>query len=153
MTENYTIAVVHGPNLNLLGTRERDIYGSETMDDINSMLKSVASEKGTGLQFFQSNSEGAIVDYIHQCRGLSVSGLVINPGAYTHTSVAIRDAISGVSIPAVEVHLSNIHAREEFRKHSYIAPVCVGQVCGFGSFSYVAGLLSLIDHLGREKNG
>jgi 3-dehydroquinate dehydratase-2 len=145
MTGKYTIAVIHGPNLNLLGTREPGIYGSETMEDINFRLSAVAAEKNTSLRFFQSNTEGAIVDFIQQ--NMDVEGFIINPGAYTHTSVAIRDAFSAVTLPVVEVHLSNIHAREEFRRHSFIAPVCLGQICGFGGYSYVAGLLAILNHL------
>jgi len=146
MALKHSIAVIHGPNLNILGSRETDIYGTETMSDINSRLEAVAQKDGFKIETFQSNSEGAIIDYIHLCAN-RVDGIVINPGAYTHTSIAIRDAISGVAIPAVEVHLSNIHRREKFRRHSFIAPVCIGQICGFGGFSYEAGLLALVKHI------
>ncbi|MCP4129828.1 MAG: type II 3-dehydroquinate dehydratase [bacterium] len=135
------IIVVNGPNLNLLGTRETDTYGHATLEDINGILKRYATENNLEIDFFQANGEGEIINYIHENR--TADGMVINPGAYTHTSIAIRDAITGVQIPTVEVHLSNIHAREEFRKHSYIAPVCLGQVSGFGYNSYLFGLQAL----------
>ena len=143
--KKYKIIVINGPNLNLLGTREKSIYGDKTLDDINSILTKYAEENLSEIISFQSNIEGEIIDFIQKNR--TSSGLVINPGAYTHTSIAIRDAISGVSIPAVEVHISNIHSREEFRKHSYIAPVCIGQISGFGIYSYVLGLEALINYL------
>lgn len=136
------ILILHGPNLNLLGTREPEVYGTMTLADIENALKEQAGELDITLRFFQSNHEGALVDQIHDARGWA-DGIVINPGAYTHTSVALRDAISGVGIPTVEVHLSNTHAREAFRHHSYIAPVAVGQVQGFGWRSYEVGLLAL----------
>jgi len=148
MALKHLIAVIHGPNINILGFREPDIYGTDTMSGINSKLEAVAQKNGFEIETFQSNSEGGIIDYIQQCAD-KVDGIVINPGAYTHTSIAIRDAISGVAVPAVEVHLSNIHKREEFRHHSFIAPVCIGQICGFGGFSYEAGLLALLEYLGR----
>ena len=150
MTLKKLIAVIHGPNLNILGSRESGIYGTEAMSDINSRLEIVAQKNGFKIEAFQSNSEGGIIDYIQQCAG-KVDGIVINPGAYTHTSIAIRDAISGIAIPTVEVHLSNIHKREEFRSHSFIAQVCIGQICGFGSFSYEAGLLALLEYLGKAQ--
>ncbi|MCL2025823.1 MAG: type II 3-dehydroquinate dehydratase [Leptospirales bacterium] len=148
MALKHLIAVIHGPNINILGSREIGIYGTGTMSDINSRLETVAQKNGFKIETFQSNSEGGIIDYIQQCAG-RVDGIVINPGAYTHTSIAIRDAISGIAIPAVEVHLSNIYKREEFRKHSFIAPVCIGQISGFDGFSYEAGLLALLEHLGK----
>jgi 3-dehydroquinate dehydratase-2 len=138
------ILVLHGPNLNLLGRREPDIYGSMTLDDINSKLLDKADSLGVALDIHQSNHEGQLIDYIQQT---DADGLLINPGGFTHTSVAIRDAISGVGRPAVECHLSNIHAREAFRKQSYIAPVCIGQVSGFGWRSYLLGLEGLVRHL------
>jgi len=141
------VLIMHGPNLNLLGLREPEIYGRETLEEINSKLSSLGKELGVSLSFFQSNHEGALIDRLHSARAEGVSGLIINPGGYTHTSVALRDAISGIAIPTVEVHLSNIHAREEFRKHSYIAPVAIAQICGFGSEGYhlaLRGLLSTI---------
>lgn len=139
------ILVIHGPNLNLLGEREKDIYGKTTLEDINKELKAVAKEKGFDLECYQSNHEGQIVDKIHNAKKDGIKVIVINPAAYTHTSVAIRDAISACTIPTVEVHLSNIYAREEFRHTSLIAPVATGQVSGFGKTSYVLGLLAAID--------
>ena len=141
------ILVIHGPNLNLLGTREVDVYGSVTIDQINKDLKKLAKTRKTTLDIMQSNHEGEIVEKIGKAKG-KFDAILINPAAYTHTSVAIRDAISAVSIPTIEVHLSNIYAREEFRHTSLIAPVAKGQVSGFGKLSYVLGLeaaISLID--------
>ena len=129
------VVLIHGPNLNMTGIREQGVYGSETLEDINQWLLSYAKEKEIELTVFQSNSEGEIIDAIHRTYG-KADALVINPGAYTHYSYAIRDAIKAVMVPAVEVHLSNIHAREEFRSHSVIAPVCLGQICGFGKLGY-----------------
>jgi len=143
------ILVLHGPNLNLLGSREPEVYGRETLDDINRRIASEAAAKSVSIAFFQSNHEGALIDRIHQAREEGVAGIIINPGGYTHTSIALRDAISAVSIPAVEVHLSNIHAREAFRHHSYIAAVAVGQVCGFGSAGYLLALDGLLSTLKR----
>lgn len=142
------ILVVNGPNLNLLGTREPEIYGDKTLDDIRELLVSAVEGHDVTLDFFQSNVEGDIINYLHQNR--SADGVVINPAAFTHTSIALRDALVAIGIPAVEVHLSNIHAREEFRRISYVAPVCVGQISGFGIQSYLLGLLALIHHLGIE---
>lgn len=144
------ILVLHGPNLNLLGLREPETYGSATLDDVNQKLNSTATALEVELTIFQENSEGTLVDHIHASLGTQ-NGLLINPGAYTHTSVAIRDAIAGVSIPTVEVHLSNVYKREAFRHHSYIAPVAVGQISGFGLHSYVLGLQALVHHLRNEK--
>ncbi|MBD2260445.1 type II 3-dehydroquinate dehydratase [Pseudanabaena sp. FACHB-2040] len=141
-----TIQVLHGPNLNLLGKREPEIYGQQTLDTINQMLAEEARRLQIAIEFFQSNHEGALVDQIQAAMG-QVQGILINPGAYTHTSVAIRDAIAAVAIPTVEVHLSNIHRREPFRHHSYIAPVAVGQISGFGAESYRLGLHALVNHL------
>jgi len=141
------ILVLHGPNLNLLGTREPEVYGRQTLEDINRDLADLAGELGFALSCHQSNHEGELIDRIHQARQEAVQGILINPGGFTHTSVALRDAISAVAIPTVEVHLSNIHARESFRQHSFIAPVALGQVCGFGAESYrlaLRGLLSKI---------
>lgn len=138
--------VLHGPNLNLLGQREPGIYGHETLDSINRMLVQVAESLEATVAAFQSNHEGALIDAIHAAWGQH-QGILINPGAYTHTSVAIRDAIAAVAIPTVEVHLSNIHRRESFRHHSYIAPVAIGQISGFGADSYRLGLQALISHL------
>jgi 3-dehydroquinate dehydratase II len=141
-----SILVIHGPNLNLLGLREPGIYGSASLSDVNAMLAKEATQLDAQVTTFQSNHEGALIDQIHAAMGQH-QGLLINPGGYTHTSVALRDAIAGVNIPTVEVHLSNIHKREEFRHHSYIAPVAVGQISGFGMESYRLGLLALVRHL------
>jgi 3-dehydroquinate dehydratase-2 len=140
------ILVLHGPNLNLLGKREPEIYGSHTLEDINRTLVAQANLLGVTLDCFQSNHEGELIDLIHSALGTR-DGILINPGAYTHTSVGLRDALSGVNIPTVEVHLSNIHRREEFRHHSYIAPIAVGQISGFGADSYRLGLDALVHHL------
>ncbi|MBI1976797.1 MAG: type II 3-dehydroquinate dehydratase [Candidatus Omnitrophica bacterium] len=143
------ILVLHGPNLNLLGKREPDIYGKVTIQRINRALEKLAAENKVTVDFFQSNHEGEIVDKIGRIRG-EYQAVVINPAAYTHTSVAIRDAISAVGIPAVEVHLSNIYAREDFRRQSLIAPVVKGQISGFGVQSYLLGFLAAIE-LGKKK--
>ncbi len=142
------LLIVHGPNLNLLGARERDIYGDTSLEEINRRAAKHGASLGFDVDAFQSNSEGAIVDTIHTVRGI-YDGVVINPAAYTHTSVAIRDAIAAVDVPFVEVHLSNIHAREEFRRVSLTAPVCAGQICGFGPDSYLAAIDALARLLGK----
>ncbi|MBS1128306.1 MAG: aroQ [Nitrospirae bacterium] len=137
------VLVIHGPNLNLLGKREPDIYGAVTLEEINSHLALLARELGTDITFFQSNHEGELVQKIQDAMG-TCQALVINPGAYTHTSVALRDAIASTGIPAVEVHLSNIYRREEFRHHSYISGVALGQITGFGIESYLLGLRAAV---------
>ena len=139
------ILVIHGPNLNLLGTREVDIYGKVTIDNINDDLKKTGKMKGVEIEIMQSNHEGEIVDVIGKAKTNKINAIIINPAAYTHTSVAIRDAIAACGVPAVEVHLSNIYAREEFRHTSLIAPVAKGQVSGFGKTSYLLGLEAAIE--------
>jgi 3-dehydroquinate dehydratase-2 len=140
------ILVLHGPNLNLLGTREPGVYGSTTLQGINEALSALAAELRVELRTLQSNSEGALVDAIQGALA-DCDAILINPAAYTHTSVALRDAIAATALPAVEVHLSNIHAREAFRTHSFVAPVAVGQICGFGPDSYLLGLRALVSQL------
>jgi 3-dehydroquinate dehydratase-2 len=140
------VAVIHGPNLRLLGKREPEVYGSHTLDDVNASLRSLATELGAELETFQSNHEGELLDFI-ETAAQRVDGFLINPGAFTHTSVALRDALTGVDRPFVECHLSNTAGRERFRRHSYLAPVALGVVYGFGVQSYLLGLRGLLAHL------
>lgn len=140
------VLVIHGPNLNLLGTREPEIYGSMTMNDINEDLAAQSKEANVEIGFFQSNHEGEIIDTLHNARG-KYDYIILNAGAFTHYSIAIRDAIAAVEIPTIEVHLSNIHQREEFRHHSVISPVVQGQICGFGLDSYKSALYIAIRRL------
>lgn len=138
--------VLNGPNLNLLGTRQPEVYGHTTLSDIEALCRTKADDLGVSCAFFQSNHEGALIDAIHGSIGTH-HGIVLNAGAYTHTSVGLMDAISSAAIPVVEVHLSNIHAREPFRHKSFIAPVAIGQICGFGPQGYVLALEALAAHL------
>jgi 3-dehydroquinate dehydratase-2 len=144
--EPLNLLVLHGPNLNLLGVREVGIYGSLSLEQIDQALHQQAQALKAKLDILQSNHEGVLIDAIHRARQQH-AGILINPGAYTHTSIALRDAIAAVGLPTVEVHLSNIHRREAFRQHSYIAAVAVGQISGFGAQSYLLGLQALVQHL------
>ena len=148
MAEPLRVLVVHGPNLNTLGTREPDVYGSLTVDDINEELGRVASGANAELEFFQSNHEGALIDRIQEARSWA-DGILINPAGLTHTSVALRDALVATELPVVEVHLSNIHARETFRHHSYVSGVALGVIAGFGASSYRLGLEALLESLSK----
>ncbi len=142
------ILVLHGPNLNLLGTREPTIYGTITLEEVDASLKKLGIDLGVSVESRQSNLEGELVTWIQEANA-QFEGLVFNPAAYTHTSIALRDAVVGVGIPMVEVHLSNIHRRESFRRRSYLAPVSLGQISGFGPQSYLLGLRALVDALQR----
>lgn len=144
------ILVINGVNMNMLGLREPEKYGSMTLKDLEKELYAFSFELGIDLETFQSNFEGEIVEKIHSAKNI-FDGIVINAGAYTHTSIAIRDALSAVDIPTVEIHMTNIYKREEFRHHSYIAPVCIGQISGFGINSYKLGLKAVVDYLSNDK--
>jgi 3-dehydroquinate dehydratase II len=145
-----SVLVLNGPNLNLLGLREPGVYGTTTMEDINNRMVELGKELGVDVRCFQSNHEGALIDALHDARTWA-TGVVFNPGGYTHTSVALRDAISAIKIPVVEVHISNVHAREEFRHHSMISAVCAGTISGLGVNSYLLGLRALADKPSADK--
>ncbi len=144
------VVVIQGPNLNMLGHREQNIYGPMKLDDIHAQMSSFAQQNGIEIEFFQSNLEGELVDRIQECMG-EANGIIINPAAYTHTSIAIRDAIAAVQIPTIEVHISNIYQREEFRQKSLIAPVCAGQIAGFGPFSYHMAMIAIAQIMSEVK--
>jgi len=144
------IVVIQGPNLNMLGVREQNIYGPMKLEQIHAQMKDVAEQNGAEIEFFQSNLEGEIVDKIQECYG-EAHGIIINPAAYTHTSIAIRDAISAVNLPTIEVHISNIHRREEFRKENMIAPVCASSVVGFGPFGYHLAMMGMLQIMNEIK--
>lgn len=144
------ILVLHGPNLNLLGVREPEVYGRDTLGDIDAFLLQRAQAAGQELETFQSNAEHALIDRIHQARLDGTAIILINPGAFTHTSIALRDALAGVAIPFIELHLSNVHAREEFRRHSYLSDIAVGVICGFGPDSYRLALDAALLRLDRS---
>jgi 3-dehydroquinate dehydratase-2 len=141
-----SILVLNGPNLNLLGTRQPEVYGRTTLADIEAMSRAAADSLGVRIEFLQDNNEGALVDHIHAARGKH-QGLILNAGAYTHTSIALMDAVSAVELPVIELHLSNIHAREDFRHTSYIARVALGVICGFGAKGYELAIEAMADHL------
>jgi 3-dehydroquinate dehydratase-2 len=149
-TSQGIVLVLHGPNLNLLGAREPAIYGRETLVDINARLQATVGRRGVEVRCFQSNAEGALVDRIQEARDEGVGFIVANPAAYTHTSVALRDALSAVAIPFIEVHLSNIHAREAFRRHSYFSDIALGTICGFGGRGYDLALGIALDRVARH---
>lgn len=145
------VLVIHGPNLNMLGKRETGVYGTATLDEINDAVRTAAKELGADVTFFQSNSEGMLIDKIHEASG-RYDAIIINPGGYTHTSVSLRDAIAAVAIPTIEVHMSNIYSREEFRHHSYITPVAAGQISGFGVNSYLLALRAAVEMVRKGIN-
>ncbi|HFU74288.1 MAG TPA: type II 3-dehydroquinate dehydratase [Helicobacteraceae bacterium] len=144
------IVVIQGPNLNMLGVREQQIYGGMKLEQIHAQMKDVATQNGIEIEFFQSNLEGEMVDKIQECYG-EANGLIINPAAYTHTSIAIRDAIAAIAIPTIEVHISNIYRREEFRQKSMIAPVCASTLVGFGPFGYHLAMMGMIQIFNEVK--
>ena len=150
MVEPLRVLVVHGPNLNTLGTREPEVYGSLTIDDINDELSRVASGANAELEFFQSNHEGAIVDHIHRAADTDLDGIIINPGAYTHSSIAIRDALLSTGVPFIEVHISNVYARETFRHKSLLSDIADGVIVGLGTFGYTLALTAMIEKLRRR---
>lgn len=144
------LLILNGPNLNLLGTRQPEVYGSTTLDDIEATCRGYATAIGIGLDFLQSNHEGAMIDAIHGARGTS-DGLILNAGAYTHSSIALMDAVLSTEIPTIELHLSNVHAREPFRHQSYIARAAIGLICGFGARGYTLAIDAMLDHLETRK--
>jgi 3-dehydroquinate dehydratase-2 len=146
-----TVYVLNGPNLNLLGTREPDVYGRTTLKDVEAMCRDAGRRHGFDIVFHQSNHEGALVDWIHEARAQGAAGIVINPAAYTHTSIAILDAVLAANIPTVEVHISNVHARDAFRRHSYISPAAKAVICGFGVNGYVLAIDGLAAMLTSSK--
>ncbi|MEP3297288.1 MAG: type II 3-dehydroquinate dehydratase [Pseudoruegeria sp.] len=141
------ILILNGPNLNLLGTRQPEVYGATTLADIEDMCRDKHSHSDVSLTFLQSNHEGVLIDAIHGALKDETDGIIINAGAYTHTSVAIMDAVASVQIPTIELHLSNIHAREAFRHTSYLAKVAIGQICGFGAYGYIAAIDAMLHHV------
>ena len=145
----HAVLVLHGPNLNLLGIRQTEVYGEMSLEEINRRLVEAGDGMGLKVRTYQSNHEGALIDALHEARGWA-RGVVFNPGGYTHTSVALRDAVAAIHLPVVEVHISNVHRREEFRRTSMIAPVCAGTIAGFGWRSYLLGLQALAGMLGEE---
>ena len=144
------IVVIQGPNLNMLGVREQQIYGPMKLEQIHAQMKEVATQNGVEIEFFQSNLEGEMVDKIQECYG-EANGIIINAAAYTHTSIAVRDAIAAVNLPTIEVHISNIHRREEFRKDNMIAPVCTSSVVGFGPFGYHLAMMGMLQIMSEMK--
>lgn len=144
------VVVIQGPNLNMLGVREQQVYGPMKLEQIHAQMKDFAGQNGIEIEFFQSNLEGEIVDRIQECYG-DAQGIIINPAAYTHTSIAIRDAISAVNLPTIEVHISNIHRREEFRQKSMIAPVCASTLVGFGPFGYHLAMVGMLQIMNEIK--
>lgn len=145
-----SLLILNGPNLNLLGTRQPEVYGRTTLEDVRRLCEAEGARHGMAIAFAQSNHEGVLIDAIHGARGVH-AGIVLNAGAYTHTSVAVMDAISSAAVPLIEVHLSNIHAREAFRHKSYIAPVALGQICGFGAVGYALAIQAFAAHLGLQS--
>lgn len=143
------VLILHGPNLNLLGTRQPEIYGTLTLDEINQRLVKAGKKEGMEIQSYQSNSEGGLIDALHKANS-DAAGVIINPGGYTHTSVAIRDAVAAIGIPTIEVHLSNVYGREDFRKTSMVSSVCVGKIVGFGWLSYLLALQAFVEILGTS---
>lgn len=147
------VLVLNGPNLNMLGQREPGVYGVETLEYLESNIIQAGKEIGLQVECFQSNHEGVLLDEIHTAKSKGFHGIVINPGAYTHYSIALRDAIAAIPLPVIEVHISNVHAREEFRKHSVTAPVTIGQIAGFGLYGYELALFAIKNHIrGRKKD-